>query len=234
MRDGVREAVWECWTKCEGLRGVWVFRLVKRCVYTFFFFFFLNFGLTWPFRPIRTESARFWPRQRRFPPNRRRFQPRRPDSGLATWHDAVRRGMDARSVTSLPRPRVPPHRTRVRWPGRRVRASQIKTNVMRQGPINIEEINKSISMYFMAIIEWKILTELEKCVINQFSKNFINIMNFIFMIHNINSCITRINVIHKNNKILWVFIVETGEGPKTLEWIKSNWAYEKRFTIIKG
>ena len=47
------------------------------------FFFFFNFGLTRPFRPIRTESARFWPR-------RRRFQPRRPDSGLATWHDAAR------------------------------------------------------------------------------------------------------------------------------------------------
>ena len=36
-----------------------VFRLVKRCVCTvfFFFFFFFNFGLTRPFRPIRTESA---------------------------------------------------------------------------------------------------------------------------------------------------------------------------------
>ena len=82
MRDGVREAG-------RNVRGLGVFRLVKRCVCTFFFFF-LNFGLTRPFRPIRTESARFWPR--------------RPDSGLATWHNAVRRGMDARSAASLPRP----------------------------------------------------------------------------------------------------------------------------------
>ena len=102
------------WTKCEGSG---VFRLVKRCVCTFFFFFFfLNFGLT---RPIRTESARFWPRRRRFPPNRRRLQLHRPDSGLATWHDAVRHGTDARSAASLPR------RTRVRRPWGRVRASQL-------------------------------------------------------------------------------------------------------------
>ena len=112
MRDGVREGVWEFWTKCEGLRGVWVFRLVKRCVCTFFFFF-LNFGQTRPFRPIRTESAR--------------FGPRRPDSGLATWHDAARRGRDVRSAASLPRRCVPPRQTRVRWPGSRVRASQVKT-----------------------------------------------------------------------------------------------------------
>lgn len=37
----------------------------------------------------------------------------------------------------------------------------IETNEMRQGPISIEEINKSISLYFMAILEWKILTQLE-------------------------------------------------------------------------
>ena len=88
---------WEAGRRSEGSG---VFRLVKRCVCTFFFFFF-NFGLTRPFRPIRTESARFWPRRRRFPPNRRRLQPRRPDSGLATWHDAA-------GTRGLPRPcRVP-------------------------------------------------------------------------------------------------------------------------------
>ena len=82
MRDGVREAG-------RNVRGLGVFRLVKRCVCTFFFFFWI---LAWlgRYRPIRTESARFWPRRRRFPLRRRRFQPRRPDSGLATWHDAAR------------------------------------------------------------------------------------------------------------------------------------------------
>ena len=94
-------------------------------LHLFFFFFFLNFGLTRPFRPIQAdtadmaESTRFWPHRRRFPPNRRRLQPRRPDSGLATWHDAVRRGTDVRSAASLPR------RTRVRRPWGRVRASQV-------------------------------------------------------------------------------------------------------------
>ena len=60
MRDGVREA---------GRRseGSGVFRLVKRCVCTFFFFFWISawlgrfgrFGWYRPIRPIRTESARF-------------------------------------------------------------------------------------------------------------------------------------------------------------------------------
>ena len=107
MRDGVREAG-------RNVRGLGVFRLVKRCVCTFFFFFFFwisawlgrfgRFGRYRPIWPIRTESARFWPRRGRFPPNRRRLQPRRPDSGLATWYDVVRRGTDARSAASLPRP----------------------------------------------------------------------------------------------------------------------------------
>ena len=38
----------------------------------------------------------------------------------------ARRGTDARSAASLPRCRVLPRRTPVRWPGSRVRASQIK------------------------------------------------------------------------------------------------------------
>ena len=79
MRDGVREGVWEFWTKCEGLRGSGYLGLVKQCVLHLFFFFFLNFGLTRPFRPIRpirTKSAR--------------FGPRRPDSGITTWHNAAR------------------------------------------------------------------------------------------------------------------------------------------------
>ena len=68
-----------------------------------FFFFFLNFGLTRPFRPIRTESAR--------------FPPRRLDSGLVTWHDAARtRGLqrptrvaasDAGALAWEPRPCIP-------------------------------------------------------------------------------------------------------------------------------
>ena len=57
MRDGVREGVWEFWTKCEGLRGVWVFRLIQTMRFTPFFFFFLNFGLTRLFRPIQADMA---------------------------------------------------------------------------------------------------------------------------------------------------------------------------------
>ena len=55
MRDGVREAG-------RNVRGLGVFRLVKRCVCTFFlFFFFLNFGLTRPFRPIQADMDRVGP-----------------------------------------------------------------------------------------------------------------------------------------------------------------------------
>ena len=88
MRDEVREGVWEFWTKCEGLRGVWVFRLSQTM--RLHLFFFLNFGLTRPFQPIQTELARFGPRQHRFSPHWHRFQPCRPDSGLATWHGTAR------------------------------------------------------------------------------------------------------------------------------------------------
>ena len=54
MRDGVREAG-------RNVRGLGVFRLVKRCVCTLFFFFFLNFGLTRPFRPIQADTDRVGP-----------------------------------------------------------------------------------------------------------------------------------------------------------------------------
>ena len=40
--------------------GSGVFRLVKWCVCTFFFFF-LNFGLTRPFRPIQADTDRVGP-----------------------------------------------------------------------------------------------------------------------------------------------------------------------------
>ena len=121
--------------------SIGLFRLVKRCVCTVFFFFFFSFGLTRPFRPFRPIQAdtgrygRYGPSRpdfgrvgadfRRIGADFSRVGPRRPDSGLATWHDAVRRGRDARSAASLPRPRVPPCRTRVRRPWGRVRASQV-------------------------------------------------------------------------------------------------------------
>ena len=106
--------------KCEGLRGVQVFRLVKRCVCTFFFF--LNFGLTRPFRPIQADTDRvspIWAASAPISTASARF---------GTCHVA-RRGTDARSAASLPRRRVPPRRTRVRWPGSRVRASQYTSYV---------------------------------------------------------------------------------------------------------
>ena len=116
MRDGVREGVWEFWTKCEGLRGVWVFRLVKRCVCTFFFFFEFrpdlavsaDTGLYGPSRPdlgrVGADFSRVGANFSRVGANFSRVALRRPDSGLATWHDAVRRSTDARSAASLPRP----------------------------------------------------------------------------------------------------------------------------------
>ena len=121
MRDGVRKDVWEFWTKCEGLRG---------CFTPFFFFF--NFGLTWPFRPIPADSAvsadtgRFG-----------RYGPSRPDLGrvgadfsrVGPIRESPRGTMrhGRASVASLPHRRVPPRRTRVRWPRSRVRASQVLT-----------------------------------------------------------------------------------------------------------
>ena len=66
------------------------------------------------YRPIRIESARFGLR-------RCRFQPRRPDSGIATWHDAARtRGLrrpsrvaasDAGALAWEPRPCIPDSKT---------------------------------------------------------------------------------------------------------------------------
>ena len=123
MRDGVREGVWEFWTKCEGLRGVWVFRLVKRCICTFFFFFF-------EFRPDSAVSA-----------DTGRYGLSRPDLGrvgadfrliganfsrVGPIRDlpcgTTRHG---RSICGVPP--ASPRRTRVRWPGSYVRAFQITT-----------------------------------------------------------------------------------------------------------
>ena len=78
---GVLDKVW-------GSEGVWVFRLSQTVHFAPFFFFWISawlghFGRYRPIRPIRTELARFGLRQRW-------FQPRRPDSGIATWHDAAR------------------------------------------------------------------------------------------------------------------------------------------------
>ena len=110
---GVLDEVW-------GSEGVWVFRLSQTMRFApFFFFFWISawLGRFGRYRPIRTELARFGPRWHQ-------FQPRRPDSGIATWHDAAR-------TCGLRRPScvcgIPPHRTRVRWPGSRVRASQGNT-----------------------------------------------------------------------------------------------------------
>ena len=101
------------------------------------FFFFLNFGLTGPFRPIQADTAdtgRYG-----------RYGPSRPDFGR-DGADFGRVGADfsrvgpiresprgtmrhgRASVASLPHRRVPPRRTRVRWPGSHVRASQALSN----------------------------------------------------------------------------------------------------------
>ena len=102
---GVLDKVW-------GSEGVWVFRLSQTVHFAPFFFFWISawlgrFGRYRPIRPIRTESARFGLRQRW-------FQPRRPDSGIATWHDAARtRGLrrpaasDAGALAWEPRPCIP-------------------------------------------------------------------------------------------------------------------------------
>ena len=122
MRDGVREAR-------RNVRGLGVFRLVKRCVCTFFFFFF-EFRLD---SAVSADTGRYG-----------RYGPSRPDFGHV-GADFRRIGADFSRVgpiRDLPRGttrsdaartrglrhpcRVPPRWTRVRWPGSRVRASQMK------------------------------------------------------------------------------------------------------------
>ena len=60
MRDGVREAG-------RNVRGLGVFRLVKRCVCTFFFFFFFEFR---PDSAVSADTGRYG-----------RYGPSRPDFG---------------------------------------------------------------------------------------------------------------------------------------------------------
>ena len=65
--------------------------------------------LSFFFSRIRTNSAQFAPNRAdsaRFGPRRSRFWPRRPESRSATWRDAARCGMDARSAVSLRRRHV--------------------------------------------------------------------------------------------------------------------------------
>ena len=78
---------------------------------SFFFFFFFEFR---PDSAVSADTGRYGPSRpdfgcvgadsRRIGANFNRVDPRRPDSGLAMWHDAVRRGTDARSAASPPRP----------------------------------------------------------------------------------------------------------------------------------
>ena len=115
----------------RNVRGLGVFRLVKRCVCTFFFFFFLNFGLTRPFRPIQADTAdtdRVGPILAASAPISAESAPTSAASARFGPCHVARRGKDARSAASLPRPRVPPRRTRVRWPWGRIRASQLEPN----------------------------------------------------------------------------------------------------------
>uniref|UniRef100_A0A7N2LLB7 Uncharacterized protein n=1 Tax=Quercus lobata TaxID=97700 RepID=A0A7N2LLB7_QUELO len=90
------------------------------------------FGRFRPYRPYRSPAdiGRYEPSRPDFGRVGADFGhvgPLRPESGSATWHDAARRGTDARSAASLPRRRVPPRRTRVRRPESRVRASLLKS-----------------------------------------------------------------------------------------------------------
>ena len=108
MRDGVREAG-------RNVRGLGVFRLVKRCVCTFFFFFFF-----FEFRPdsaVSADTSRYG-----------RYGPSRPDFGRVGPIQDLPRGTtqsDAARTRGLRRPcRVPPRRTWVRRPWGRIRASQ--------------------------------------------------------------------------------------------------------------
>ena len=92
-------------------------KTVRLHLFFFFFFFFFNFGLTRPFRPIQADTDRvgpIWAASAPISAASARFGNRY----------VARRDTDTRSAASLPRRRVPPCRTRVRWPGSRVRASQ--------------------------------------------------------------------------------------------------------------
>ena len=118
----MREAVWEFWTKCEGLRGVWVFRLVKRCICTFFFFEFrpdsavsADIGRYGPSRPILVASVPISAASAPISVASARF---------GTCYVARRGPMrQGRAVCGVPA--ASPRRTRVRWPGSCVHASQV-------------------------------------------------------------------------------------------------------------
>ena len=106
------------------------------------FFFFLNFGLTWPFQLIQADSAdtdRYG-----------RYGPSRPDLGRVGANFG-RVGADFSCVGPIresPRgttrhgravcgvPPTSPRRTRVRWPRSHVRASQLPTFMPRQNTNN--------------------------------------------------------------------------------------------------
>ena len=101
----------------------------ERCVCTFFFFFFfLNFGLTRPFRPIQADTDRVGPILAASAPISAESAPTSAASARVGPIRALPRGTtrsDAAGTRGLRRPRVPPRRTRVRRPQRRVRASQL-------------------------------------------------------------------------------------------------------------
>ena len=96
----------------------------------FFFFFFLNFGLTRPFRPIPADTDQVGPIWAVSAPILATSAPILAASARFGNRHVARRGTDAQSAASLPRRRVPPRRTRVRSPGSRVRAFLIDTHIV--------------------------------------------------------------------------------------------------------
>ena len=93
------------------------------------FFFFFEFRPDWA---VSADTGRYG----RYGPSRPISVATEPISAASVPISAAsarfenrhvaRRGKDARSAASFPRRRIPPRRTRVRWPGSRVRASQVQ------------------------------------------------------------------------------------------------------------
>ena len=81
------------------------------------FFFFLNFGLNWPFRrfrpirPIQTDSRRFRPESARFRANRPDSEPRRCESALKKWKPRGMTRRDAAGCVGSSVPHASPHPT---------------------------------------------------------------------------------------------------------------------------